>query len=80
MLRAGGRTTATPGLELLAGDELQTAAGEKVRVVLSDTSLVALGPETRFAFVRFDTRGGRRATFKVATGKFWMQVVKWTGQ
>jgi hypothetical protein len=75
------KLTAAPGLRLAAGDRLETGAPGKMRVRLSDDSVLAMGANTKLALVELVMDGeARRGRIDVALGRFWMNVTKWTGQ
>ncbi len=69
---------AAVGMQILAGDKLQTGEKTKIRVKLSDGSILALGPRSSLTLVKYETDGGKRnGALRVAIGAFWMQVSKW---
>lgn len=69
---------AAAGVQVLAGDKLQTGENTKIRVKLADASVLALGPRSSLTLVKYETGGGKRiGSLRVAIGAFWMQVAKW---
>lgn len=79
VLRAGQTLAATPGLPLLAGDELRVGADGAIGMTMTDNSLISAGPNStlsldRYAFDatthqgRFDS-SLRQGTLAVISGK-----------
>ncbi len=70
---------AVVGTQVLAGDRVQTGEKTKIRVKLTDGSVLALGPRSTITMVKYETANGKRTgSLRVAIGAFWMQVSKWT--
>ncbi len=78
--RGEEQVKAEKGAPLYAGDKLKTPAKAKARLVLSDKSVVALGPDSELKLTALDTSKGRKGEMQLAVGKFWMQVEKWAGE
>jgi hypothetical protein len=71
---------AAPGLRLVAGDRLETGTLGKMRVRMSDDSVLAVGANTKLALAELAMdEATRRGRIDVALGRFWMNVTKWTG-
>lgn len=75
------RNPAQVGAELRAGDRLETGVHGKIKATLSDKSVVAIGAGTQLQVsdLTVDDKG-RTGRVKVAAGRFWMQITKWTGK
>lgn len=79
ILRDTVPVNAVVGAQVLAGDKLQTGAKTKIRIKLTDGSILALGERSSLTVVKYETDGGKRSgSLRVAIGAFWMQVAKWT--
>lgn len=76
--RAGNEQPVELSQALLAGDEISTGEESKIRIALSDKSVIALGAESTMTLQGLRLTHGRKGTFRLLTGKFWMHVVKWT--
>lgn len=71
---------AAPGIRLSAGDRLETGTPGKMRVRLSDDSVLAIGASSRVSLAELTMdEVARRGRIDVAIGRFWMNVTKWTG-
>jgi hypothetical protein len=75
------KLVAAPGLRLASGDRLETGTPGKMRVRMSDDTVLAIGSNTKLALAELsmdeETRRGR---IDVALGRFWMNVTQWTGK
>lgn len=80
LTRADQGAPAAVGHELMPADKLETGADTKVRVILRDGSVVALGQKSALVFQKYDvTPTARTGTLKILVGKFWMQIAKLAG-
>jgi hypothetical protein len=80
VLHDSNKVPASPGLRLSAGDSLETGKPGKMRVRLSDDTVLAIGANTRLALAELAMdEKARRGRIDVAVGRFWMNVTKWTG-
>ncbi|MEZ0312093.1 MAG: FecR domain-containing protein [Myxococcota bacterium] len=69
---------AVVGTQVLAGDRVQTGDKTKIRIKLTDGSVLALGPRSSITMVKYETANGKRnGSLRVAIGAFWMEVSKW---
>lgn len=63
------------GMVVAAGDAIKTGKGGKIRVVLKDESVLALGADSEATVSKLDmSEKAREGAIKVAIGKFWMKV------
>ncbi len=80
VVRGAAKLAAAPGLRLETGDRLETGTPGKMRVRMTDDSVLAIGAGTKLALAELaldeKARSGR---IDVALGRFWMNVTKWTG-
>jgi len=78
--RAGEKSPIEQGKSVLVGDVIETGDNGKVRLALSGETVLALGAKSRLTLAALEIAdGGRKGTFKIAVGKFWAQIGKWTG-
>jgi hypothetical protein len=80
VLHDSQKLAAAPGFRLKAGDGLETGTPGKMRVRLTDDSVLAIGAGTKLALSQLVadevSRSGR---IDVALGRFWLNVSTWTG-
>jgi hypothetical protein len=80
VLHDASRIPAAPGLRLTTGDRLETGKPGKMRVRMTDDTVLAIGANTRLALAELAMdETARRGRIDVAVGRFWMNVTKWTG-
>lgn len=78
--RAGKKETLTRGRAVNPGDLVETDASSKIKILLADDSILAVGPGSRFALTEFALGGaGRKVRLKVLVGKFKIAVSKFFG-
>ncbi len=66
------------GVDLQKGDSIDTGDGGKVRIVMADKSVLALGARSKLTFAEYDASGENRVgTLKLTLGRFWMNVTQW---
>lgn len=69
---------AAVGASVKAGDKITTGEGTKIRIGMTDGSVLAIGPRSSVTVARYDATGEKRSgVLRVAIGAFWMQVAKW---
>lgn len=81
-LSEGGSEPVTRGYQVEAGDTLVTGEIASVRIVMSDKSILALGPNTEVRLAAYGReRRSRRfsARLRLGAGRIWARVSKWLG-
>ncbi len=78
--RAGKKETLARGRAINPGDVVETDAASKVKILLADDSILAVGPGSRFLLTEFALAGAsRKVRLKVLVGKFKLAVSKFFG-
>ena len=78
ILRNTNPIDAAVGTSVKAGDKITTGAKTKIRISMTDGSILAIGPRSSLTIARYDASGDKRTgSIRVAIGAFWMQVTKW---
>ena len=78
ILRNTAPVDAVVGTAVKAGDKIQTGENTKIRIAMTDGSVLAIGPRSSLTIARYDATGEKRTgTLRVGIGAFWMQVAKW---
>jgi hypothetical protein len=78
ILRDTHPVDAAVGTPVKAGDKIQTGENTKIRIGMSDGSVLAIGPRSSVTIDHYDAKGEKRmGKLRVGIGAFWMQVAKW---
>jgi hypothetical protein len=78
--RGEAKQPATVGATVEPGDTIATPKNSKVRIVLSDKSVIALGAESQARLAELNVEKGRKGKLELLAGKFWMHVQTWAGE
>jgi hypothetical protein len=78
--RAGKAEPLQRGMSMQAGDTIETNEGAKVKLLLADDSVLAIGPRSRVSIDAFTLGdGGRKARLRVLAGRFKLAISKYFG-
>lgn len=73
--RAQAQAPLGPGDDVLQGDQIRTEAGRRVRILLTDKSVLDIGPETTFMIRQAEGTSSRRLIdLRVIVGRLWARV------
>jgi hypothetical protein len=75
--RAGATQLLQPGRALERGDVIVTGDQSKVRIVLADDSVLAVGPKSRLIIESLALDGERAGRLQALAGSFKIAIAKW---
>jgi hypothetical protein len=70
LLRHDARLSVTEGIGILEKDRIETAARSKVQVILSDDTVITIGPESHYHFEQFRQGSDPRVKMRIDRGFF----------
>jgi hypothetical protein len=80
LTRAGSTQPLQRGAVVQVGDVVETGDGAKVKLLLADDSVLAIGPKSRVTIEAFDiSASGRKAQLRVLAGRFKLAIAKFFG-
>lgn len=79
LLRAGQSTALVRGSVLQPGDEVSTDEASKAKLLLSDDSVLTIGPRSRVRLDDLQLDVGRKGRLSILVGRFKFAVAKYLG-
>jgi hypothetical protein len=78
LTRAGKTEPLKRGDTVVVGDRIETAEGSKVKILLADDSVLAIGPRTQLTIDELAFGGdGRKGRLHVLFGRFKLAIADW---
>ncbi len=78
--RAGTPQSLSEGMKMRVGDVIVTDAAAKVKLLLADDSVLAIGPRSRVVLEEFVLGESRTARLDVLVGRFKLAIAKFFGR
>src|SRR5262245_58027167 len=75
--RDGKTLPLAPGDDVIVGDRIETDDSAKLKVLLADDSVLAIGPNTQLMLDALTLGGERRGRLHVLAGRFKLAISAW---